>query len=165
MPLHRVVAVLAVLAALWPAGACRQPESGADAPTVEEEPGIPQLPSEFTNLEVLPADITKHQMKRYMKRITKSLGTKCDYCHRTDIRDYATDEIHEKVVAREMMRMLEKLNREHFTWEGAPQATCFMCHRGEQEPQLAPGGGVSGAGAEQTAAESSLPQRPPPQTP
>ena len=37
-----------------------------------------------------------------------------------------------------MMRMLERINREHFTWEGAPRATCFMCHHGEQEPRLDP---------------------------
>ena len=144
MQLHRVAAVLVVAVALWPVGACDRPESAGNAPLYEEEPGIPKLPSEFTNLEVLPADITKDQLKRHMKLITKSLGTKCDYCHRTDIRDYATDEIREKVVARDMMRMLERINREHFTWEGAPQATCFMCHRGEQEPQLDPGGGVPG---------------------
>ncbi len=123
-------------------------DSPTALPVSEEEPGIPRLPSEFTNLEVLPADITKDQLKRHMKLITKSLGTKCDYCHRTDIRDYATDEIPEKVVARDMMRMLERINREHFTWEGAPQATCFMCHHGEQEPQLDPGGGVPAEGSD-----------------
>ncbi len=148
MQLHRIAAVLVVSAALWPVGGCGQPESAGDVPLDEEEPGIPRLPSEFTNLEVLPADITKDQLKRHMKRITKSLGTKCDYCHRTDIRDYATDEIPEKVVARDMMRMLERINREHFTWEGAPEATCFMCHHGEQEPQLDPRGGVPAEGSD-----------------
>ena len=148
MQLHRAVAVLVVATALWPVGGCGQRENTGESSLAEEEPGIPKLPSEFTNLEVLPADITKDEMKRNMKLITKSLGTKCDYCHRTDIRDYATDEIHEKIVAREMMRMLEKINREHFTWEGAPEATCFMCHHGEQEPQLDPGGGVPADGSD-----------------
>jgi hypothetical protein len=106
----------------------------------EEEPGIPRLPAEFTNLEVLPADITKAELKRHMKRITKSLGVKCDHCHRTDIRDYATDEIREKVIARDMMRMVEQINREHFSQDGAAQATCFICHHGQREPQLAPSG-------------------------
>lgn len=148
MQLHRVAAVLIAAGTLWPVGACGRPESADDALPFEEEPGIPRLPSEFTNLEVLPADITKEELKRHMKRITKSLGTKCDYCHRTDIRDYATDEIPEKVVARDMMRMLEKINREHFTWEDAPQATCFMCHHGEQEPQLDPGSRVPTEGSD-----------------
>ena len=136
---ERVAAALIVAAAVWPVGACGGPEHAVDAPVPEEEPGIPRLPSEFTNLEVLPADITKDELKRHMKRITKSLGVKCDYCHRTDIRDYATDEIREKVIARDMMRMVERLNREHFTREGAAQATCFMCHHGQREPRLASG--------------------------
>ncbi len=142
---QRVAAVLIVGAALWPLGACGRPENAGDAPVPEEEPGIPRLPSEFTNLEVLPADITKDELKRHMKLVTKSLGVKCDYCHRTDVRDYATDEIREKVVARDMMRMVERINREHFTWEGAAQATCFMCHHGQREPQLAPGGPAGGS--------------------
>ena len=101
-------------------------------------PAVAQIPDEFTNLEVLPSDITKDELKRHMKLVSRSLGVKCDYCHRTDIRDYATDEIPEKVVARRMMRMLERINRDHFVWEDAPEATCFMCHHGEPEPQLAP---------------------------
>ncbi len=145
MQLHRVAAVLVATAALWPLGACGRPENADDALPFEEEPGIPRLPAEFTNLEVLSADITKDDLKRHMKLITKSLGVKCDYCHRTDIRDYATDEIREKVVARDMMRMVERINREHFTWEGAAQATCFMCHHGQREPQLAPGGPAGGS--------------------
>ena len=71
-----------------------------------------------------------------MKRITRSLGTKCDHCHLTDSRDYASDEIPEKRLARDMMRMVEQINRETFIWDGAPEATCFMCHHGELEPKL-----------------------------
>ncbi len=142
---ERVAAVLIVAAAVWLVGACGGPEHAVDEPVPEEEPGIPRLPSEFTNLEVLPADITKDELKRHMKLVTKSLGVKCDYCHRTDVRDYATDEIREKVVARDMMRMVERINREHFPWEGAAQATCFMCHHGQREPQLAPGGPAGGS--------------------
>jgi hypothetical protein len=117
---------------------CERPDSAAESGGLEAEPGIPKLPSEFTNLEVLPADITKEEMKRYMKLISRSIGVKCEYCHRTDIRDYATDEISEKLIARRMMRMVERLNRETFNWEDAPQVTCFVCHRGEPEPVLAP---------------------------
>ena len=136
--LEGIVVLLASAVAVWSVGACDRPENAVNGPVSEEEPGFPRLPSEFTNLEVLPADITKDELKRYMKRITKSLGTKCDHCHRTDIRDYASDEIREKRVARDMMQMVERINRENFTWNDAPEATCFMCHRGELEPRLAP---------------------------
>ena len=102
-----------------------------------------ELPAEFANLQVLPADISKDELKRTMKLITRSLGTKCDHCHLTDVRDFASDERREKVVAREMMRMVERINRELLTWEDAPEATCFMCHHGQHKPQRKPDGMVS----------------------
>jgi hypothetical protein len=137
--LPRIVAVSVLALGLLLGTAC-DPDKGAveDLLPEEEEPGIPRLPPEFTNLEVLPADITKDELKQHMKLITKSLGTKCDYCHLTDSRDYASDELLEKRIARKMMRMVERINREYFTWKDAPEATCFMCHHGELKPQLEP---------------------------
>ena len=97
-----------------------------------------EFPSRFTNLRVLPGDITKDELYQTMKLIAKSLGAKCNYCHRTDTRDYASDEIKEKVIARKMMRMVERINGELFTWKDAPEATCFMCHQGRRKPQMVP---------------------------
>ena len=81
-------------------------------------------------------EVGKEELLSTMKRISRSLGAKCDHCHRTDIRDFASDESDHKRVAREMMRMVDRLNQELFTWDEAPQATCYMCHRGENEPAL-----------------------------
>ena len=99
---------------------------------------IQEAPGEYSNLQVLPDTITKSELLETMKLVTKSLGVKCDFCHRTDVRDYASDEIEKKVIAREMMRMVQMINGQHFTWNGAPEATCFMCHRGERTPRLEP---------------------------
>jgi hypothetical protein len=144
--LFAISSLLVSATALLSVTACSPGESGREQAGAESDAGMNRLPSEFTNLEVLPADISKAELKREMKLMTKSLGVKCDYCHRTDIRDYATDEIEEKVIAREMMRMVERINLEHFTWEGAPEATCFMCHRGDREPRMAPGVRLENAG-------------------
>jgi len=110
--IQRIGRILVAAAALVPLGACDRSESTENVPVIEEESGSLKLPSSFENLKVLPKDISKSELKRHMKGITKSLGVKCDYCHRTDIRDYATDEIPEKVIARDMMRMLERLDLE-----------------------------------------------------
>jgi hypothetical protein len=146
--LKRISAIVLAAAVLASTAACGRSETADDAVLPAKQPGIARLPSEFTNLEVLPADITKDELKREMKLMTRSLGVKCDYCHRTDIEDYATDEIDEKVVARKMMRMVERINRQHFTWPEAPEATCFMCHHGEPVPQLAPEARLAADGSE-----------------
>jgi len=100
--------------------------------------GETAVPGGFKNLQILPEDISREELMSRMKLIAKSLGAKCNFCHRTDTRDYASDELEKKVIARQMMRMVERLNHEEFTWKGAPQATCFLCHRGEHKPQLQP---------------------------
>lgn len=101
-------------------------------------PVIQEPPGEYSNLQVLPETITKTELLDTMKLVTKSLDVKCNFCHRTDVRDYASDEIEKKVIAREMMRMVEMINGEHFTWSGAPEATCFMCHHGQRKPRMHP---------------------------
>ena len=114
-----------------PSGKGAQPVAGRSETVVPS-----QVPSRFTNLQVLPEQITKQELMRTMKRISRSLGAKCDHCHRTDTRDFASDELEHKRVAREMLQMVDRLNLELFTWEAAPEATCYMCHRGEHEPVL-----------------------------
>jgi hypothetical protein len=36
-------------------------------------------------------------------------------------------------IAGRMAKLVESLNKEHFTWANAPKATCWMCHRGKLE--------------------------------
>jgi hypothetical protein len=42
------------------------------------------------------------------------------------------DDKHKDTVAA-MKKLVEKLNKDFFTWKGAPKATCWMCHRGQVE--------------------------------
>ena len=90
----------------------------------------------FRNVKLLTHVKDKKEMRAVMKEQAKALGVKCTHCHVKG--DYASDEIPEKAVAREMMRMVERINGELFTWEEAPRATCFMCHRGDLEPRMQP---------------------------
>ena len=32
-----------------------------------------------------------------------------------------------------MEKLVERINKDHFTWKDAPKATCWMCHRGQLE--------------------------------
>ena len=141
------ISLPAALIALYACDSSEREGAGLDevsppAPTAMTvlEPAATALktPANFTNLRVLPDDIGKDELLQRMKLITQSLGVKCDFCHRTDTRNYASDEIKKKVVARQMMSMVGRINREHFTWEGAPKATCFLCHHGQSKPRLEP---------------------------
>ena len=68
-----------------------------------------------------------------MRSFTAGLGVRCDFCHVQG--DRASDENHMKVVARNMVSMVQQINT-HFN--GSPKVTCYTCHRGESEPKNAP---------------------------
>jgi hypothetical protein len=58
----------------------------------------------------------------------------CDHCHTSS---FEVDEgNHAKLRAREMMRMVDQINENHFN--GNTVVTCNTCHRGSLKPQAAP---------------------------
>ena len=99
-----------------------------------------QLPDKFTNLKILPKDISKDDLVKTMKAFSLGLGVRCDHCHvlTNEKKDFAADTKSEKQMAREMMKLVHKLNTEFFTYKDAPKATCYLCHHGEHKPALAP---------------------------
>jgi hypothetical protein len=67
--------------------------------------------------------------------MTAALGYDCSNCHPgagTDAMDWVTDKNPKKVMARRMVEMVAKINKENFG--GAAQVTCFTCHHGLDEP-------------------------------
>ena len=90
----------------------------------------------FSNLQVLPQDTPTAQLLEAMTDMTRDLGAECRSCHRTDSRDFASDEILAKRTARDMMRMVERMNRE-LSQSGAEKPvtiTCMSCHQGRLKP-------------------------------
>jgi hypothetical protein len=101
----------------------------------------------YKNLKVLPKDITKPQMDSIMKNFTVSLGVKCNFCHaRTADNkdwDFASDANKHKLVARNMLKMTEKINKKFFDVTGkgfnaSQMVTCYTCHNGKPEPVTRP---------------------------
>ena len=92
------------------------------------------------NLQVLDFE-SERELKKYMKIIGKDLGVKCSFCH--DLNDKSIDTEH-KLIAREMMKMQNNLNKQYFAMigdsllkhENTLQISCWTCHRGTKEPQL-----------------------------
>lgn len=90
-----------------------------------------KLPTEnFKNVQKL-SHLTKDEYYRVMDFFVASVGAKnCLTCHIPG--DFSSDELSKKVRAREMIRMVQEINRKFFTGE---RMTCYTCHQGNALPR------------------------------
>jgi tetratricopeptide (TPR) repeat protein len=124
-----------------------------------------QIPDEFTNLKLFPAEIEKRQLTGIMRSFTEALGVRCNHCHvgenpdSLDGYDFASDEKEAKRIARVMLRMSNAINDDFLPETGrenVAQVRCVTCHRGIRKPvplknvvlAAAEEGGIEGAAAE-----------------
>ena len=93
------------------------------------------------NIQVLKG-LPDSQLFLLMNFVGDSLGVSCDHCHVKGAKNPQTgddtwvwekDDKKEKLVAREMMRMVLDLNQNTFKREAA--VTCYTCHRGSTRPE------------------------------
>lgn len=89
------------------------------------------------NIQVLTG-LPDSQLVPVMNYMGSSLGVKCTYCHvnKDGKWDFPSDEKPEKGTAREMIKMVQGLNKANF--KGNPAVGCFTCHRGRSEPPRVP---------------------------
>ncbi len=105
--------------------------------------GAAQIPNEFTNLKLLPEDISRARLVGIMRNFAGALGTNCGYCHvgedpatLVDF-DFASDEKETKRVARIMYEMVAAINEDHLEKTGREdriEVTCNTCHHGYNKP-------------------------------
>jgi hypothetical protein len=88
-------------------------------------------PVQFKNLQVLPKNIAKEDLKATMKAQARALGVDCDHCH--DMPD-ADKDTKNKKVARDMMKMTNEINQK-FLKSATTHVTCETCHRGKEKPE------------------------------
>jgi hypothetical protein len=102
--------------------------------------------SHFTNLRVLPKNISSKELSAIMvDEFNDGLGVGCNFCHAEEKNshrlDYASDDKPEKQMARSMMRMTMKINKSFFhqkrpmIGDSVQVITCTTCHRGEAMPE------------------------------
>ena len=109
--------------------------------------GAVQIPDEFRNLRVLPADIPRDSLVQVMRSFSFATGLRCDDCHVTGPNGsfegarFDLDDKPLKRRARYMLSMVARLNEE--LREGIPDAEgailpveCKTCHRGLAKPFL-----------------------------
>lgn len=106
-----------------------------------QEPSAPAKPEtsaqKFKNIKVLK-DLPADQLIPKMRAWNVALGVKCDACHviNADHTGFEKDDKPMKERAREMVLMATALNKTQKSVKG--QVTCYMCHRGQAEPQRMP---------------------------
>jgi hypothetical protein len=100
----------------------------------------------YTNLKILPKDITDEQLGKIMGEFKDALGVKCSFCHAASKDssshhlDFASDEKPEKNIARKMMKMTAKINKKFFSYNKNEQGMaistveCMTCHHGSPHP-------------------------------
>ena len=123
-----------------------QPAISQNAPQ-QQRHGLP-IPDKFTNLQVLPKDISKDDLVHTMRLFSRSLGVRCDFCHefQDEKPNFASDKKDEKNAARNMMRMVGDINKNYMPklqplpGEEKKQTgvNCWTCHRGEKQPAQGP---------------------------
>jgi photosynthetic reaction center cytochrome c subunit len=101
-------------------------------------------PDSLVNTKVIPHSTPVIQVIGMMRNFAGALGVRCQFCHvgeegiPLERFDFAKDEKRTKLVARQMMRMVEEINRRLDTLPGRPtpglQVTCATCHRGVSRP-------------------------------
>lgn len=104
-----------------------------------------QIPDKFTNLQVLPKDISKSSLVDVMKSFTGALGVRCIHCHLGEegqpltTFDFASDLKTAKQKARIMMNMTADINGKYLSAltefkDNVLIVKCVTCHRGATQP-------------------------------
>lgn len=106
-----------------------------------------QIPEEFRNLQVLPADLPRDSLVEIMRGFSFALGVRCQYCHvggdgiSFEGVVFESDDDPDKVKARAMLTMVDNLNDvvlASLPDRDSPPVTvgCKTCHRGRPRPVL-----------------------------
>jgi len=106
-------------------------------------PTSAQFPDKFTNLKVLPKDISKSDLQATMRGFAFALGARCEHCHVQNpdkSMDFPSDQKETKVTARQMLQMVAAVNRDYIAKVKDPdhtpyQVECATCHHGLTQPR------------------------------
>ena len=88
----------------------------------------------YKNIQVLKG-MPASKLHTVMRFIANSLGVRCDFCHvKSDQGPWPMEKDHkkEKQTAREMITMMNNINRDNF--EGRHEVSCATCHNGSTKP-------------------------------
>jgi hypothetical protein len=131
------VPAIALSAALAVFGFSVATAQGAQ-PAASAASAAPAAPPPLKNLQVFPKDISRPELISNMRFFTQSLGVRCTFCHvgaegqPPSTFDFASDAKKEKLIARKMLLMVQRINSQDFGVQPTManmKVTCFTCHR------------------------------------
>lgn len=113
------------------------PGNQRTAPATQTAPAEKTVEQVQKNIQVLTG-LPASQLIPVMNYMASSLGLKCTYCHvnKDGKWDFVSDEKPEKGTAREMIKMVQSINKTNF--KGNAAIGCFTCHRGSNSPVRVP---------------------------
>lgn len=101
-------------------------------------------PDSLINVKVIPKNTPVMDVVGTMRNFAVGLGVRCQFCHvgeegkPLETFDFANDQKRTKKVAREMMKMVQEINRRLDTLPerktDSLQVACITCHRGVSRP-------------------------------
>jgi len=103
-------------------------------------------PDSLVNVKVIPKNTPVMQVVGMMRNFAGALGVRCPFCHvgqegqPLSAFDFPKDDKRTKLTARQMMRMVEEINRrldtlpDHMQMTSHVEVTCQTCHRGVSRP-------------------------------
>jgi len=130
---------------------------------------------EYKNLKVLSKKLTHRQLGGIMDQWAKALGVRCNFCHARGAdgkNDFASDAKPEKLMAREMFKMTQAINKKYFHSKKdstgvvvESNVNCYSCHRGVSHPEIIRASELPRAQRPNGQAPAGTPPPPPPTPP
>ena len=108
------------------------PQTGAPT-AAQSQMAAEQVFKNVTVLKGIPVD----EFMGTMGVFSAALGFSCEDCHTASSNDwanYAKDVSPRKTMARQMVTMMQGINKQYFS--GRQVVTCFTCHRGSNRPKV-----------------------------
>ena len=91
-----------------------RPATPAQNPAAETRPATNPIPDKYTNLQILPKDITKPQLISVMKQFSITFGVRCSYCHAVSddltTGSFDSDDKAAKQKARDLMKTIVQMS-------------------------------------------------------
>jgi len=117
-----VVLVFAVVMLFVPNRIVAQGRGGAPGGGAEQP---------VVNVQVLKG-MTRPQVIQEMFKINTALGVACTFCHvqKDGRNDFPADDKQHKLIARNMMRMVQTINEQAAVKDVSRTVECWTCHRG-----------------------------------